>query len=231
MACGLLMVARLQAADPIKVVSPASFQDKEGEGQSTVLGGGPGTDIRFQQFYRAANFTGSAPNGGYIKEISFRTDGPLGGSSLAAVLTHVEIHLGYAGGFNQISREYAKNEGPGYLLVYSGSLQIPATRSGQYDVSLVLQTPFYYNPQAGNLMLDYVNFGFGALTGPYMDRTDLPSETATLYGGRFSFEGIGVSAGGLITRFSIDAVPEPGSAALFVLGGVILAVVRRRSEP
>ena len=225
----LVMVGRLQAADPVNVVSPATFKDKEGEGDSTVFSGGPGTDVRVQQFYQSANFVGSLPNGGYIKEISFRTDGIGGG--LAAVLTHVEIHLGYAGGFNQISRTYDQNKGAQYSLVYSGSLDIPRLSSGQYDIKVVLQTPFLYNPNAGNLMLDYVNVGFGGFGVGLVDRTDTSLETAFMAGSRLSSQANGLIAGGLITRFTVDPVPEPGSAALLVLGGVVLVAIRKRSEP
>ncbi len=230
MASALLMVAQLQAADPIKVVSPSSFKDKEGDGDSAIFSGGAGTDVRFQQFYQSANFIGSLPNGGYIKEISFRTDGN-GGGGQAAVLTHMEIHLGYAGGFNQISREYAKNQGAGYALVYSGSLDIPRLSSGQYDITVALQTPFLYNPNAGNLMLDYVNVGFGGFGVGLVDRTGTSLETGFLAGSRFSSQAIGLIAGGLITSFTVDPVPEPGFAALLALGGAILVMVRRRSEP
>ena len=226
----LVMVGRLQAADPVNVVSPATFKDKEGEGDSAFFSGGPGTDVRVQQFYQSANFVGFLPNGGYIKEISFRTDGKAG-TGRAAVLPFVEIHLGYAGGFNQISREYAKNQGTGYSLVYSGSLSIPAMTRGQYDIKVVLQTPFLYNPNAGNLMLDYVNFGSGGDEVGLVDRTDTSVETAFMAGSRLSSQANGLIDGGLITRFTIDPVPEPGSAALLVFGGVVLAVVRRKNKP
>ena len=153
------------------------------------------------------------------------------GDGTAAVLTHVEIHLGYAGAFNQISTEYSKNEGPGYSLAYAGSLSIPAMISSEYYVSVVLQTPFFYDPRAGNLMLDYVNIGFGGFGAGHADRTNLSFESVTQAGSRFSDFSVGLLDGGLITRFTIDAVPEPGFAALLALGGAVLVMVRRRNEP
>jgi hypothetical protein len=59
----ILGIGPLRADNTVQVVSPATFKDKEGEGESTIFTSN-GTDLRFQQFYTSANFTASSPNGG-----------------------------------------------------------------------------------------------------------------------------------------------------------------------
>ena len=225
MAPVLLMVARLQAAEPVKVVSPADFKDIEGDRQS---GAYSITDTRFQQFYLATDFIGPLPNGGYIKEIRFRTDKV--GGSLASVLSAIEVNLSYGPGFGSISTTFEQNKGAQYTRVYSGDLSIPATASGQFDMAVILQTPFLYDPKAGNLMMDFIKVGpLGFNLVPLLDYTLKPSHTAILIGNRLNSSG-NSGAGGYITQFTIDAVPEPASVSLMLMGGVIFWSFRRKTR-
>ena len=225
MASALLMAARLQAADPIKVVSPADYKEQEGESQA---GQYASRDERFQQFYLAADFIGPLPNGGYIKEIRFRTDKSSG--SLAAVLSGVEVNLSYAPGFGSISTTFEQNRGAQYTRVYSGDLSVPNAAPGQFDVAIVLQTPFLYDPNAGNLMMDFIKgstFNSGPL--PLLDVTLRTSHTGILGGNRLNQTG-NLAAGGYITQFTIEAVPEPASVALILMGGIMVWSFRRKTR-
>ena len=223
-ASALLMVARLQAADPIKVVSPADFKDQEGDSQTSQYAS---RDERFQQFYLAADFIGPLPNGGYIKEIRFRTD-RIGGS-LAGVLSAIEVNLSYGPSFSSISTTFEQNKGAQYTRVYSGDLSIPATASGQFDMAIVLQTPFLYDPKAGNLMMDFKGTPFNSGPLPSLDYTLRTSHTAILGGSRLNSSG-NLGAGGIITQFTIEAVPEPASVALMLVGGVMVCAFRRKTR-
>ncbi len=226
MASVLLMVARLQAADPVKVVSPADFKDKEGDEQTRQYGI---KNTRFQQFYLAADFIGPLPNGGYIKEIRFRADAS-GGSSLASVLSAIEVNLSYAPGFGSISTTFEQNKGAQYTRVYSGDLSIPATAPGQFDMAIVLQTPFLYDPKAGNLMMDFTKgSAFNSGLVPLLDYTFRSVHTATVVGGRLNPSGNSAD-GGYITQFTIEAVPEPASVALMLVGGVMVCAFRRKTR-
>ena len=226
MASALLMVAELQAAEPVKVVSPADFKDIEGDRQSSAYSI---TDTRFQQFYLAVDFVGSLPNGGYVKEIRFRND-KLGGS-LAAVLSAIEVNLSYAPDFGSISTTFEQNKGAQYTRVYSGDLSIPATAPGQFDMAIVLQTPFLYDPKAGNLMMDFTKgsaFNSGPL--PSLDFTLRSLHTATLTRDKINPLSGSLGDGGYITQFTIEAVPEPASVALMLVGGVIVSIFRRKAR-
>ncbi len=225
MASALLMVARLQAADPVKVVSPADFQDQEGDRQTSQYSI---INTRFQQFYLAADFIGPLPNGGYIKEIRFRND-KIGGS-LAAVLSAIEVNLSYAPDFGSISTKFEQNKGAQYTRVYSGDLSIPATAPGQFGMTIVLQTPFLYDPKAGNLMLDFTKgSAFNSGQVPSLDYTLRSVHTATVVGNLLNSSG-NLADGGYITQFTIEAVPEPASVALMLVGGVMVWAFRRKAR-
>ena len=63
-----------------------------------------------------------------------------------------------------LSPTYAANFGPTQTTVYSGALPLSSAVTGpaggpkDFDIVINLQTPFFYNPAQGNLLIEVKNF-------------------------------------------------------------------------
>jgi hypothetical protein len=79
-------------------------------------------------------------------------------------------------------------------------------------------TLFYYNPAAGNLLMD-IRVGGGPAVSPFdaMDIVGDPVSSVFAYDRTLPETGAPSSLG-LITYFLVDPVPEPSSLALFGIG-------------
>src|SRR5262249_46292907 len=109
-----------------------------------------------------------------------------------------------------------------------------------FDVTIHLDHPFFYDPSAGNLLLDIRNFS-SSLTS-FMDfelgelATDVMGRAFTSQGSSVQSEMANFANGneGLVTQFTTESVPEPGTACLLLLGYVIVSsftVVREFTVP
>jgi len=118
------------------------------------------TSMRYQQVYLGPQF----PHAGLIDKISFRIDssaGPISGFG-PTVLTNVLIEMSTTQAQPaSLSNTFADNIGPDVQTVFSGNLSLSAPDCNEtapqpcpFDVMILLQSPFYYNPQDGNLLLD-----------------------------------------------------------------------------
>ena len=98
-----------------------------------------------------------------------------------------------------------------------------------FEVLLVLQSPFYYNPSSGNLLLDIRSFS-GGTTGP-LDATDVLGDSVSIVstGPANAVTGF-AGTDGLVTRFTIISVPEPGVQSLVTIGGALVAFALRRAQ-
>ena len=120
------------------------------------------------------------------------------------------------------------------MLVYSGALHFFDTGTEPYGIHIPLQTPFLYNHDAGNLLMEVRNFqtlppltsgkyGLGdeIVLGDSVSLVSASSATATT--------GFG-STSGLYTRFTVTPVPEPGTIALLLAGVALCAVTKARGQ-
>ena len=174
---------------------------------------------RYQQVYAASQFGG----GGLITQIVFRPDATFG-SAFMSTLPDIQIDLSTTSAADDgLSSTFANNVGADDTIVFArGALTLSSAFTGppdgpkDFDIIITLTTPFLYNPALGNLLLDVRNFGAGTTTvfdavSPLGDgvsrvfNTDVNSGTGT------------PDSAGLVTGFII--VPEPGTAALLLMGG------------
>ena len=85
-----------------------------------------------------------------------------------------------------------------------------------FDITIVLTTPFHYDPSQGNLLLNVVNYeGAASPTGIQLDGTMAEDSVASVYnyGSATGATATGSSTEGLVTEFNTGAlVPEPGAA-------------------
>ena len=191
---------------------------------------------RMQQVYNASEFSSLLPQGGWVTGIWFRADASPGGGghAFSTTLANVQINLSTtARSADGLSLNFADNVGPNdTVVVGSGPLTLDtpylfATHPQPFLVGIALQNRFFYNPAAGNLLLDVRNFSGGSI-GP-LDAALVTGDSVS----RIFALSVGANTGiadtiGLVTRFNVFPVPEPSTWALLALGLAALVFHRRR---
>ena len=161
------------------------------------------SNMRYQQVYAASQF-GAVPAGGaFLTALSFRVDA--GWTAFAATLPGILINLSTtAKAPDGLDVTFANNVGLNDTLVYSGALPLSSAASGSpaaFDILIPLTTPFWYNPAAGNLLLDVRNSGGGSSS--QFDAVSTANDSVSrVYGGVDSSSG-GTDTLGLVTEFTL----------------------------
>jgi hypothetical protein len=132
----------------------------------------PSGTQRYQQVYASNQFTNVAAGGEFITRIAFRPDVSFGlSSNFSVTLPSIRIDLSTTTvAPDGLSSNFVSNVGADNVTVYGGASGAPLPLSSAYtpagapknfDIIINLTTPFFYNPAAGNLLLDVRNFGGG----------------------------------------------------------------------
>jgi hypothetical protein len=99
-----------------------------------------------------------------IAAIAFRV--AEGWGAFAAMLPNVQINLSTTPKVpDSLDLTFANNVGPDDTIVHSGPLPLSSADGGNpapFDIVIPLTTPFWYNPAAGNLLLDVRNIADGS---------------------------------------------------------------------
>lgn len=228
--CGLAMLTGSSDAANIVVFTPAGSVTNEG---NSFLFSPFDTGIyqaRLQQVYSASLFSMLPPEGGWIEQIIFQTDRI--GNDFFTTLSNVEVALSTTQlEPDALNRVFSANIGPDVKTVLGpGPLTLRAFGPQSWSVLLDLRSnPFYYNPGAGNLLLDIVNLG-GGFTSP-LDAEDVLGDTiSSVYAEAPVISGTGTPRTvGLVTVFSIAPIPEPAPALLLLaasLAGLVWRLTR-----
>jgi hypothetical protein len=212
-----LIVARQASAATIVVPNSAATEDA-----SAFVDGGAGP-VRFMQIYDASQFAAlSQPF--LITEIAFRPDatpGPTGPRTVTMQLFASTTSRSVA----ELSSTFAENIGPDNALLFEGT-QIWSTASlpgpgntKQFDILQPLTTPFLYDPQAGNLVLD---FQLSSNSGPLIRRdAAFPHPAINIVVGPGAATTGNVLGFGYVTQFTVEPVPEPSAAVLAGIGAMV----------
>jgi hypothetical protein len=167
--------------DPNRValVIPNGLQNIEAAGGSGVFN----EPTREQTIYSASHFP-TQPI--WISELRFRPniyDGTPG-RAFTATLSDVDIRLSTSQRQpDGLSGHFAENTGIDETVVFDGSLTLSSQFSGppsgpkEFDIVVPLTTPFFYDPAAGNLLLDIRNFSPQASS--IIDAENSPSDQAS----------------------------------------------------
>ncbi len=194
---------------------------------------------RYQQVYSASEFSGLRAGGEFITQIAFRPNASLG-AAFSRTLPDIRIDLSTtSSGPDALSYTFASNVGADDTIVYGGptgsALSLSSSFAGpsggpmNFDIIINLTTPFFYDPAAGNLLLDVRNFGGGATT--LFDAQMTAGDSVSRVGTWFSFGVDSPTANfrdtlGLVTQFT--TVPEPTAPGFLGLGLLGLSLFRRR---
>ncbi len=184
---------------------------------------------RNQQVFAASEFAFlSEP--ALITKISFRTDASfiLGRppSPFSSEISDIQLALSTTNAaVDRLSGTFANNIGSDETIVYRGALSLStafaggATAPKPFDVSINLQSPFLYDPNLGNLLLDVRNFSGGGIFA-----LDAQNEIGDSVSRRFSVNNansptaFGDDSIGLVTQFTITPIPKPVPESSSILG-------------
>jgi hypothetical protein len=163
----------------------------------------------YQEAYASSNFTDGPI---LITGIEFFVQSGLGGNMYAGTyqLSFSTVTTGIA---DLSSTDLASNLGPDDTVFTTAALAGTAPNTLAFT-----GTPFLYNPDNGNLLLD---IQISNITGPapgfavHFEDDDAAGTGTDLV--RYSNFGDGTVSYGLVTQFDFTAAPEPGTLPLFLL--------------
>ena len=206
------------SGEVIKVVSPSSAKNVEGN-----LGGPPGgAPGRVQFLYLASDFAELPATHRQIVAFNYRGDGA---QNQPNNLTFPDIEVWMSTtSRTTLSNVFADNHGPNKTKVHDGSLSFPILATGPAggpkDIAdgPRLDTPFFYDPSQGNLLIEEVYVGAGpSVPIPAIDLQSAQGQfLATSASLPNSTSG---TLAALVPVFQFEFVPEPST---FILAGVAL---------
>ncbi|HEV3165876.1 MAG TPA: PEP-CTERM sorting domain-containing protein [Isosphaeraceae bacterium] len=192
--------------------------------------------MRYQQVFASSQF-GSFTGPELINEMDLR-NGVFVSQAFTSTISNIQIALSTTSKApDGLDPTFANNTGPDSTTVYNGSLTLSSTNAAGpgnthvFDVVISFQTPFLYNPAAGNLLLDVKNIsGANAAVGTnFFDAINNSGDSVSrVFGSEGSPNATSGTADslGLIVQFefgpSSPAVPEPTSLVLASLGFVLV---------
>jgi hypothetical protein len=240
MALVLLTVAVTEVRAQVSVVVPNANASTAGNSDNRfpfLVNGGQ----RYQQVFNASEF-GAFGGPQLIDQMTLR-NGILVHTPFTSTIASIQISLStIAAGADGLSATFASNIGANNTQVYNGSLTLSSTdapgpgNTHVFDVVINFQTPFLYNPGAGNLLLDVQNnSGANAFVGTnFFDAVNTNGDSVSRVYGAESSPGATtgtIDSLGLIVQFTTASVPEPSSLALMGLTGLaVIGYVRLRRK-
>lgn len=173
------------------------------------------SSMRYQQVYSDPQFAEIGPDGVFITRIAFDLAVGPGARQFSATISNIQINFSTTTrSSGDLSTVFAENVGADDVVVVGpGPLRLSsAGYPGRFDISIPLTTSFFYDPAAGNLLLDVRNIYSGS---------SFENHVSDLSGIDLTFDGSSrVSSGtvqslsgftdtfGLRTRFEVTPVPK-----------------------
>jgi hypothetical protein len=208
------------SAEVIKVVSPSSAKNAEGNLSGTPIAGEPG---RVQFLYLASDFAQLPATHRQIVAFNRRADGTQNQPN-NWTYPDVEVWMSTTTRTSLLS-VFADNHGPNKSKVHDGSLVFPIIATGPAggpkDVAdgARLDTPFFYDPSQGNLLVELAY----VVAGPSFPSPTIDVQSAAEARFLATIVGMPNSTSGSLNDFvpvaQFEFVPEPST---FVLAGVSL---------
>jgi len=229
----VLLVNNVHAADLKYITVPDGYDIMSGNGESSypfsILRAT--NTARYQQVYAASEFS-AIPNGGLITEMDFRVDEHYGG--FVTTLPDIQINMSTTTKSpTSLSPVFSANIASDETIVFRrGQLSIASEGVLHLlDIRVVFDVPFYYNPAAGNLLMDVRNYEGSPFSEPLAMAPEpfdavlfsANPRLAAVYADSVNADAGTENTFGLVTQFVVTPVPEPTSLAVLFLGGAALA--------
>lgn len=148
----------LGVVNALNITVPVSETQSDAPGASA----GFSNPFRMQEVYSAALFPSQPIK---IREITFRQDSLYFLGAYEGFIENIQFRMSSTTKSpNALSSAFESNLGTNSTLVYSGSWSFSTTTTKSasganlFEIKLVLQTPFIYDPSKGNLLLEYRNY-------------------------------------------------------------------------
>ena len=233
-----LSTVELQTAYALSITTPNNLVDVEGDSNNRFPLFVPSQ--RYQQVFNASEF--SALSGSTeITQILFRPDNFFA-TPFDFTIPDIQINLSTTGNSaDGLSTTFADNIGADDTVVVSrGSLALSSSNTGpdggpkDFDIVINLANSFFYDPSAGNLLLDVRTFSSSDINF-FVDSAFIEGDSVSRV---FSAEGSDVNSAtgdadtlGLVTQFTFaDAAPVPTPALLPGLMGMGVAAFNKKRK-
>lgn len=226
-------VASYVSAQEIAIVHPPEFENMEGD-QASGTGANAG---RMQVLLQGgAHFAGLPDTHRTLTGFRWRPD-----SSVSSPESHIwndfELRVSTTSqSLDDMSTRFSENIGPDELLVLEGPITTATMNEGpragpkEFDIAFDFDTPFHYDPTAGNLLLD---FAWGT---PWVSiRVDSccasPDGPGRWIGSASGNPNVEIATlGGHASGYQLIFVPEPSSVSLMVISFLGLIQLRQRKQ-
>jgi hypothetical protein len=216
----------------VKIVSPPTASGAEGNSSITPNR----NQIRVQYLIPASEFAGLPATHRRIVGFNFRSDRTQT-TPVNWTFPSEQIWMSTTS-LNNLTTTFDANQGADKTLVFNGAVTYPLLGSGpaagprNIADGLKLQSPFFYDPSMGNLLIEEKRFD-----GNYPVPATLDVVSGSGIGGRLLLNDPGPNAptGILLASFPVlqiefDVVPEPSTFALAGFAFTSLISLRRKSR-
>jgi hypothetical protein len=214
-------IGSVASGEAVRVVSPAAQENVEGD-QSTQPAIAPN---KLQFLFPAADFAGVPASQRWLVAFNFRGD-QTQAQAVDWVFSDTEIWISTTEKTSDtLSTAFAENHGADKTLVHDGALTQSLLATGApRDFANVtrFQTPFYYDPAQGNLLVERIDRG-GSLPNPSPTIDAQSTSGFAVLAANFDVNATsGMRFPGLpVTQF--EFIPEPTASVLIGLSFICLA--------
>jgi hypothetical protein len=219
------------------IATPSEYENVEGNTFSSALSRAP---LRYQQVYDASEFGQVADaGGGWVENIFFRLDSFMG-RPFRATFSSIQITFSTTPfGPDALSPVFSENTGSDAVVVFDAKpLELGAgftpTMPQPWTLvpAIVFDTPFFYDPRLGNLLIDIESTYSITESFPPFDAVNTLGDSVSSV---WAINNPGATSGtvetlGFVNLITVELVPEPSTWALGGVAAAFAAVIGWRKR-